>query len=171
MIPKQYIPAIEKGIQQVLAEGVIAGFPMQDIRVTVYDGKYHSVDSKEIAFISAGKKAFNKAVEKAAPVVLEPIVEISITTPGESVGDITADFSGKRGRISNTSVTSDSMIILIGQVPLSELDNYQSKLKSLTGGRGYFSISFSHYDPVPAKTQQNLQSVLQTFGRKLALLW
>jgi elongation factor G len=157
VIPRQYIPAVEKGIRQALAEGVIAGYELQDIRVRVYDGKYHSVDSKEVAFISAGKKAFIGAVKKANPVILEPVVEISITAPSDSIGDITADLSSKRGRISDTRVGSTGMTVVSGLVPLSELISYQSQIKSITGGNGSYSISFSHFDPVPDKTQHELQ--------------
>lgn len=158
VIPKQFIPAVEKGIQQALKDGAIAGYPMHDIRVSVYDGKYHSVDSKEIAFVTAGKKAFIDAVKKARPVVLEPVVEITINTPNNSMGDITSDLSGRRGRISNTTALAGGMATISGLVPLSELDSYQSQLKSITGGIGTFSITLSHYDPVPAKTQQELMA-------------
>jgi len=158
VIPRQFIPAIEKGIHQALDEGVIAGYPLLDIRVSIYDGKHHSVDSKEIAFLTAGKKAFIDAVKKAKPVVLEPIVEITITAPSESMGDISADLSGKRGRITNTSTMKRDITSITGIVLLSELDSYQSQLKSMTGGEGTFSISFSHNDPVSAKTQKELIS-------------
>lgn len=156
VIPKQFIPAVEKGIQQALQEGAIAGYAMQDIRVRVYDGKHHAVDSKEVAFVAAGKKAFLDAVSKARPVVLEPMVEITITVPSEAMGDITADLSAKRGRINDTRVITGGMTRIQGLVPLSELGNYQTELKSITGGTGSYTISFSHYDPVPAKTQQEL---------------
>jgi len=156
VIPKQFIPAVEKGIRQALEEGAIAGYPMQDIRVEIYDGKHHSVDSKEVAFISAGKKAFLAAIRKARPVVLEPIVDIDITAPSGCIGDITADLSGKRGRITNTNPGSGDMTSITGQVPLCELDQYQSQLKAITGGSGTYSISLSHYDPVPARTQKEL---------------
>lgn len=157
VIPKPFIPAVEKGIRQVLEEGAIAGYPLQDIRVTVYDGKHHPVDSKEVAFVAAGKKAFLDAIGKAKPVVLEPIVEISVTAPNESMGDIAADLSGKRGRINNTTTMTGGVTMTNGLVPLSELDGYQSTLKSITGGTGSYSVSLSHYDPVPAKTQKDLQ--------------
>ncbi len=156
VIPKQFIPAVEKGVRQAYEDGVIAGFPAQDIRVTVYDGKYHSVDSKEVAFISAGKKAFLEAFKKAKPVILEPIVEIAVTAQNEVMGDIAGDISSKRGRITDTRAMAGGMATVTGQVPLSELDNYQSLLKSITGGVGTFSYSISHYDPVTSKTQQEL---------------
>ena len=158
VIPRQFIPAVEKGIQHVLDEGVIAGFPLQDIKVTIVDGKHHSVDSKEVAFVTAGKKAFVAAVTKSKPVVLEPIVDITITVPSGAMGDITADLSGKRGRISNTEAMVGGFTSISGTVPLSELDNYQSRLKSFTGGTGSFSIEFSHYDRVQPRIQRELAS-------------
>ena len=158
VIPKPLIPAVEKGIRQALDGGALSGNPMQDIRVTVYDGKHHPVDSKEVAFVAAGKKAFLDAFHKARPVVLEPIVDINVTAPNGAMGDINADISGKRGRISNTLALSGGMTTITASVPLSELDSYQSQLKSMTGGVGSYSLSFSHYDPVPAKTQKELIS-------------
>ncbi len=156
VIPKPLIPAVEKGIRQALDEGALSGNPMQDLRVTVYDGKHHPVDSKEVAFIAAGKKAFLEAFHKARPVVLEPLVDIHVTAPNAAMGDINADISGKRGRISNTLSLAGGLSTITATVPLSELDNYQSQLKSMTGGAGSYSLSFSHYDPVPAKTQKEL---------------
>jgi elongation factor G len=155
-IPSQFIPAVEKGVRKVLETGAIAGYPLQDIRVTVYDGKYHPVDSKEIAFVTAGKKAFLDAIMKARPIVLEPIADIEITVPGDSMGDITGDISGMRGMISGTSALADNHVEIRGKVPLSELANFQSRLKSQTGGEGTYTMSFSHYDPVPPRTQQDL---------------
>ncbi len=156
VIPRSLIPAVEKGIRQAVAQGAIAGHPLNDIKVTVYDGKHHSVDSKEIAFVAAGKKAFLEAVKNAKPVVLEPIVHIEITIPSSSMGDITADLSGKRGRISETGAIAGGMTLVQAVVPLSELDSYQSELKSMTGGNGTYSISFSHYDAISSKTQKEL---------------
>ncbi len=158
VIPRQFIPAVEKGIQQVLDEGVISGHPLQDIRVTIVDGKHHSVDSKEVAFVAAGKKAFIDAIMKSTPVVLEPVVNITITAPSDAMGDITADLSGKRGRISNTEAMVGGYSLISGTVPLSELDNYQSRLKSFTGGTGSFSVEFSHYHQVQSKIQKELVS-------------
>ncbi len=156
VIPRQFIPAVEKGVRQALESGVISGYRMQDLEVEVYDGKYHSVDSKEIAFVTAGKKAFIDAVQKAGPAVLEPIVRIAITAPNHSTGDITSDLSGRRGRISSTDALPDGSTLITGEVPLSELNGYQSQLKAITGGRGSFTMEFGHYDPVPAKVQQTL---------------
>ncbi len=158
VIPKQFIPAIEKGIHQVLDDGVIAGYPLQDIKVSIVDGKHHAVDSKEVAFVMAGKKAFIDAIHKSNPAVLEPIVNISITAPSAAIGDITADLSSKRGRIVHTEVKASGFTSIGGTVPLSELDNYQSRLKSYTGGTGSFAIELSHYDQVQSKIQKELVS-------------
>ncbi|MFQ5935096.1 MAG: elongation factor G [Acidiferrobacterales bacterium] len=158
VIPNQFIPAVEKGVRQVMESGAIAGYPLQDIKVTVYDGKHHPVDSKEVAFVAAGKKAFLDAISKAKPIALEPIVDIEVIAPEGNMGDIAGDLSGKRGRISNTETLSGGMISIKGKVPLSELNNYQSKLKSVTGGQGSYAIEFSHYEPVPPNIQQQLVS-------------
>jgi elongation factor G len=158
VIPNQFIPAVEKGVRQVLESGAIAGYQLQDIKVTVYDGKHHPVDSKEVAFVAAGKKAFLDAIKKAKPIALEPIVNIEVIAPEGNMGDIAGDLSGKRGRISNTETLSGGMIVIKGQVPLSELNNYQSKLKSVTGGQGQYSVEFSHYEPVPPNIQQQLMA-------------
>ena len=156
VIPHQFIPAVEKGVRQVLSTGAVAGYPLHDVRVTVYDGKHHSVDSKEVAFVAAGKKAFVDAVSKAAPIVLEPIVDIQVTVPQGNMGDIAGDLSSKRGRISGTEAMSAGMVMVSGQAPLAELGSYQSELKSVTGGTGSFSMELSHYDPVPSNIQQQL---------------
>jgi len=158
VIPQQFIPAVEKGVRQVLDSGAVAGYPLQDVRVTVHDGKFHAVDSKEVAFVAAGKKAFLDAISKANPIVLEPVVDIRVTVPQDSMGDITGDLSAKRGRISGTSTGSGGMLTISGQVPLGELDSYQSQLKSVTGGAGSYSMEFSHYDPVPPTIQKQLAS-------------
>ncbi|MCP4407487.1 MAG: elongation factor G, partial [Gammaproteobacteria bacterium] len=155
-IPTQFIPAVEKGVRQVLEGGAIAGHPLQDVRVTVYEGKHHPVDSKEIAFVSAGKKAFLVAVKKARPIILEPVANLKITAPDDAMGDITGDISGMRGWINGTTSLPNNRIEISGQVPLSELTNYPSKLKSITGGEGSYTMEFSHYDPVPPKAQQEL---------------
>ncbi len=157
-IPSQFIPAVEKGVRQVLDEGAIAGYPFQDVKVTVYDGKHHSVDSKEIAFVTAGRKAFLDAIAKANPIVLEPIVKVEMFAPSDSMGDIAGDLSSRRGRISgNTSLPGDRVSIL-GEVPLAEFRDYQTRLKSLTGGEGEFTMDFSHYEQVPPNVQQELVS-------------
>jgi elongation factor G len=155
-IPGQYIPAVEKGVRQVLAEGALAGFPIQDVRVTVYDGKHHSVDSKEVAFVSAGRKAFLDALQKAAPIVLEPIMRMEITAPASAIGDITGDLATKRARISGSDTLPGQRATLQALVPLAEISEYQSRLKALTGGQGAYTMELSHYDPVPPRRQQEL---------------
>jgi len=159
VIPTQYIPAVEKGVRQVLDAGPIAGYPVQDVRVTVYDGKHHPVDSKEVAFISAGKRAFMDAIAKARPIVLEPIVKLEITAPEPKMGDIAGDISSKRGQISGTDTIAPGTVAIRAQVPLSELNNYQARLKSVTAGQGSFSIELSHYEPVPPNVQKELAAL------------
>jgi len=148
-IPSQYIPAVENGVRQVMESGAMHGFPMQDIKVTVYDGKHHSVDSKEIAFVQAGKKAFLDAVKKAQPIVMEPIVDVTITVPSDSAGGVTGDLASMRGMITGTEARSDNRMVISGQVPLKEAQGYHSRLKSLTGGDGSYTMEFSHYAEVP----------------------
>ncbi len=155
-IPGQYEPAILKGINDVMNAGFVAGFPMQDIKVSVYDGKHHPVDSKEVAFRAAGKGAFNDALAKAKPVLLEPIVNIEVTIPAENVGDITGDLASKRGRIQGQEMLPGNFIVIKAQVPLAEVMQYNSQLKSVTGGRGSYSMSLSHYEPVPPNVQQQI---------------
>jgi elongation factor G len=158
VIPNQYIPAVEKGVRQVLETGFMAGYPLQDLRVIVYDGKSHPVDSKEVAFISAGRKAFLDALEKARPIILEPIVNIEIHTPEASMGDITGDLSSRRGQVSGTDSLRAGMVSITGVVPLAEVASYQSRLKSLTGGHGSYQLEFSHYEPAPPNIQAQLKS-------------
>lgn len=155
-IPGQFIPAVEKGVRQVLTEGAIAGFPIQDVRVTVYDGKHHPVDSKEVAFVAAGRKAFLDALQKASPIVLEPIVRVEISAPAAAIGDITGDLATKRARISGNDALGSQLARVIALVPLAEITDYQSRLKSLTGGEGAYTMDFSHYEPVTPRRQQEL---------------
>ncbi len=155
-IPGQYIPAVEKGVRQALEGGVIAGFPVRDVRVVLYDGKHHSVDSKDIAFATAGRKAVIEAVRAAAPIVLEPIVNLEIMAPEANMGDITGDLSARRGQVSGTRGLQPGTLAVLGQVPLSELNGYQSRLNALTGGQGRYTLEFSHYEAVPPSVQQQL---------------
>jgi elongation factor G len=155
-IPGQFIPAVEKGVRQVLESGPVAGYPVHDVRVIVYDGKYHDVDSKEVAFIAAGKRAFMDAISKARAIVLEPIVNIEITAPEASMGDIAGDLSSKRGQLSGTDSLAPGTLVIRGQAPLSELGNYQARLKSVTAGQGSYTIEFARYEPVPPSIQKTL---------------
>jgi elongation factor G len=158
VIPTVFIPAVEKGVRQALDHGVIAGYPVEDIRVTVYDGKSHPVDSKEIAFVTAGRKATIDAILKATPILLEPIVTIEITAPDRFVGDLTSDLSSKRGQVTGTESSGGGLMAIQGMVPLSEVTEYQSRLRSVTGGQGAYTVEFSHYAAVPPSQQQQLTS-------------
>jgi len=160
-IPTQFIPAVEKGVRSVLDSGVIAGHPLKDVRVIVYDGKSHSVDSKDIAFATAGRKAFIDAVKKANPIVLEPIVKVEITAPEHSMGDVTGDLSAKRGQVNGTQALAGGAFVVSGQVPLSELSNYQARLNGMTGGQGRYTLELSHYEAVPPSAQAALTSQYQ----------
>lgn len=157
-IPGVFMAAVEKGVRQALEDGVVGGFPVHDVRVIVYDGKSHSVDSKDIAFFTAGRKATISAIQAANPIILEPVVDIEILAPDAAVGDLAGDLSSKRGQVTGTQPRGTGSMAIGGKVPLAELDDYQGRLKSLTGGQGSYSISFSHYAPVPASTQQQLAS-------------
>ncbi len=154
VIPSGLIPAVEKGVLQALSEGIVAGYAMQDVKVTVYDGKYHSVDSKEVAFVAAGKKAFQQAVSKAKPILLEPVVVVDLIVPDESMGAVTGDLSGKRGQLLGTEAVSSGFLNIKAKVPVSEMSQYANELNSITGGRGTFTMEFSHYQQVPYEVQQ-----------------
>ncbi|TAL84741.1 MAG: elongation factor G [Rhodanobacter sp.] len=156
VIPGQFLPAIEKGVRQAMEHGAIAGYPLQDLRVTVTDGKHHSVDSKEVAFVSAGKKAFIDAVSKARPVVLEPIVNIEVAIPEHSVGDVTGALAAKRAHILGTDAQRGGELVIKAQAPLAELVDYPTELRSMTGGRGRYSLDLSHYEAVPSTVQKQL---------------
>ncbi|HNQ03931.1 MAG TPA: elongation factor G [Thiobacillaceae bacterium] len=156
VIPGTFIPAVEKGVRQAMQTGGLGGYPMQDIRVTVFDGKTHPVDGKEIAFVTAGRMAFRAAAANARPIILEPFVRIELTTPEANIGDVSGDLSGRRGQITGHQSGRGGMQTLLGLAPLAELDNFQSRIKSLTGGQGAYSLEFSHYEAVPPQVQQRL---------------
>jgi elongation factor G len=156
VIPSVYIPAVEKGVRAVLDSGYLAGYPLQDLRVVVYDGKSHPVDSKEVAFIAAGRKAFLDALAKARPIILEPIVDIDVALPEEKMGDIAGDLSARRGHIKGSEAPRPGALRLAAQAPLSELESFPSRLKALTAGQGSYTLEFSHYEPAPAPLQQKL---------------
>ena len=155
-IPSQFIPAVEKGVRGVLQTGFVAGYPMQDLRVTVYDGKHHPVDSKEVAFVSAGRKAFLDALGKARPIVLEPIVNVDVVAPEQKMGDIAGELSGHRGHIKGSDAPRPGTVKILAQAPLSELEQFPARLKSLTAGHGSYTFEFSHYDAAPIPLQQKL---------------
>jgi elongation factor G len=157
-IPHNFMPAVEKGVHLAMEQGVIAGYPVVDLKVIVYDGKHHTVDSKEIAFIQAGKKALMAAVQAARPCVLEPIVNVEISAPENNMGDITGDLASRRGQVSGTQASTAGALTVLAQAPLSELSSYQSRLNSLTGGQGRYTLAFSHYEAVPPAVQTQLAS-------------
>ena len=160
-IPYNLIPAVEKGVREVLDSGFIAGYPIHDIRVTVYDGKYHPVDSKEVAFVAAGRKAMLDALAKAKPTLLEPIVRIEIEAPDAFMGDITGDLASRRGQVSGTENLTGGMMLITGRVPLTGLDGYANRLNALTQGAGSYSVELLAYEPVPAAVQADLASKYQ----------
>ena len=161
VIPSQFMPAVEKGVRQVLLEGAVAGYPLQDIRVTVYDGKHHPVDSKEVAFVAAGKKAFLNAISKARPIVLEPIAKIEVTTPGQHMGDIAGHLSGSRGRISGNNAIPGNQVVISAEAPIGELGDFQTRLKSMTGGEGAYTMEFDHYAIAPPLIQKTLEEAFK----------
>lgn len=152
-IPRQYLPAVEKGVRQVLGDGAVAGYPLTGVRVRVYDGKYHPVDSKEVAFVTAGRKAFIDAISKARPALMEPVVNVEITVPAHNMGDVAADLSGKRGQVQSTDYLPGDMCIIYAKVPLSEMGPYTNQLKSMTGGQGSFVMDYSHDERTPPNVQ------------------
>ena len=155
-IPTSLIPAVQKGVEQVLASGPVAGFPLHDVRVNVYDGKFHPVDSKEVAFVSAGRKAFLDAIAKAHPIILEPVVGVEINCPAVNMGDVTGDLSSRRGQVTGTRTLRADSLAVTGMAPLAELEGYAARLKSMTGGQGAWSMALSHYEQAPPHQQQQL---------------
>ncbi len=154
-IPRQYIPAVEKGIIESCQKGVLAGFACVDFRVTLDDGSFHAVDSSEMAFKVAGSIAFKKAVQEAKPVLLEPVMKVSITTPDEYMGDIMGNLNSRRGRVLGMDTAGKNQVIL-ANVPMSEFLTYEPDLRSMTGGRGIYTMEFSHYDEVPAQLAEKI---------------
>ena len=156
VIPGVFMPAVEKGVRQALADGVVAGYPVEDLRVIVYDGKTHPVDGKEVAFTTAGRKAAIAAIQAAAPILLEPIVNIEVIAPEANMGDLAGDLSSRRGHVTGTMPRGYGTMAIAGEVPLAEIDGYASRLKSLTGGQGSYNIEFARHAQVPPQTQQKL---------------
>ncbi len=155
-IPRQFLPAVEKGVRMVLTEGAVAGYPLIGVRVRVYDGKHHPVDSKEVAFVTAGKRAFIDAISKARPALLEPFVDVEVTCPSKSIGDIAADFSSKRGQVLSTDMLPGDYALIHAKVPLAEMGSYSGQLKSITGGQGSFTMNYSHDERTPPSVQAEI---------------
>ncbi|HEY7111955.1 MAG TPA: elongation factor G [Thermoanaerobaculia bacterium] len=154
-IPRNFIPAVEKGIQEARRKGFLAGYPMVDFRVTLYDGQYHDVDSSELAFKIAGALAYKEAMEKARPTLLEPIMNVEVSAPNEYVGDLMGDLSSRRGQVQGMDTASEDTIIR-AQVPMAEMLTYGAQLRSITQGRGSFHLEFSHYSEVPHASQEKV---------------
>jgi elongation factor G len=154
-IPRQFVPAVEKGIQDARTRGYLAGYPMVDFRVTVFDGSYHDVDSNELSFKLAGSLAFKDAMTRARPTILEPIMDVEVYAPSDFAGDLMGDLNGRRGRIGGMD-TRGTMTIIKAQVPMSEMLTYEQHLTSATGGRGSYHMEYSHYDEVPAHLQTKI---------------
>lgn len=160
-IPGTFIPAVEKGVREVLATGAIAGFPVQDVEVTVYDGKTHPVDGKEIAFVTAGRKAFLEAIKGARPIVLEPFVTLEITVPDFTIGDVSGEVSSRRGQVTNTGTARAGMVSINARAPLSELADFQNRLKSITGGQGSYTLELADYEAAPPNVQGQLMAAFK----------
>lgn len=154
-VPKQYIPAVEKGVRETMAEGILAGYPVVDMRVILYDGSYHPVDSSEMAFKLAASMALKKAFTDATPILMEPIMNVEVHVPETFMGDVMGDLNKKRGRILGME-SSDGLQVIRAQVPLSEMFRYATDLRSITQGRGWFHMEFDHYEEVPAPVAQQI---------------
>lgn len=160
-IPGVFIPAVEKGVREVLDNGAIAGFPVQDVEVTVYDGKTHPVDGKEVAFVTAGRKAFLDAMKSARPIILEPLVNLEVTVPEPAFGDVSGELSARRGQVTSTDSARAGMMAISARAPLSELSDFQGRLKSITGGQGSYTLELAGYEPAPPNVQQQLMDTYQ----------
>jgi elongation factor G len=161
VIPTGFIPAVEKGIVEAMRQGVVAGYPLRDVKVTLYDGSYHTVDSSENAFKVAGSLAFKKAAEQAQPTLLEPIMQVHVVVPEDAVGDVIGDLNGRRGRPLGME-PNGSMTDIKAEVPMAEMLNYAPDLRSITGGRGDYTMEFARYEEVPAHLAQKVISAADT---------
>ena len=156
-IPKEYIPAVGEGIEEAMKSGILGGFPVVGVHANVYDGSYHEVDSSEMAFHIAGSMAFKEAMQKASPVLLEPIMKVEVTTPEDYMGDVIGDINSRRGRIEGMEDIGGGKMIR-GYVPLAEMFGYATDLRSRTQGRGNYSMFFEKYEPVPKSVQEKVLS-------------
>ena len=154
-VPRNYVPSVEKGVKQAMSEGALAGYPLVNMKVTIYDGSYHPVDSSDMAFQIAAAMALRKGAQEASPVLLEPVMDVEVMVPEEYMGPISADLSSRRGRIQGVDVRSNTQVIKV-QVPLAEMFKYATDLRSMTQGRGSYSMKFSHYDQVPQKISASI---------------
>jgi elongation factor G len=154
-VPRNFVPAVEKGVAEAMQSGVLAGFPVVDVKVRFYDGKSHEVDSSEMAFKIAAIMAFKKGVQEANPVLLEPIMKVEVAAPDEDIGDVIGDLNSRRGRVLNVNARGNYQVIQ-ANVPMSEMLKYAPDLNSMTGGRGTFTMEFSHYEEVPAQLTEKI---------------
>jgi elongation factor G len=150
VVPRQYIPAVEKGVREALGEGILAGYPIVDLRATLYDGSYHEVDSSEMAFKIAASLGFKTAMGQAKPILLEPIMSMEVAVPDDAMGDVIGDLNSRRGKVLGVDSKSGGHEVIRAQVPMSEVLKYSPDLRSMTSGRGSFTIAFSHYEEMPA---------------------
>jgi elongation factor G len=155
VIPKEYIPAVEKGIKEACDRGVIAGYPVIDSKVTLIDGSYHEVDSSEIAFKIAGSQAFQEAVRRAQPILLEPIMKVEVITPESSLGDIIGDLNAKRGKIAEMT-DRGNLKVVDAEVPLAEMFGYATQIRSMSQGQASYSMEFHHYEEVPRNVAEKI---------------
>lgn len=155
-VPRQYIPAVEKGVKEALNGGVLAGYPMVDVKVTLYDGSYHTVDSSEMAFKIASTMALRKGALQAKPVMLEPIYDVEVTIPESFMGDVIGDLNSKRGRIHGMEPIGSGLGVVKAQAPFAEMFRYAIDLRSITQGRGNFTMNFSHYEEVPPRLAETI---------------
>jgi elongation factor G len=155
-VPRNYIPAVEKGVHEAMNEGALAHFPMVDVKVTLYDGKEHPVDSSEMAFKLAGSQALKQGASKASPVLLEPIVTMKIRVPEQNTGDVMSDLNGKRAKVHGMSPEDDGTTVIDAEAPLAEVQRYATDLRSITQGRGSFEMQFDHYEEAPSHIAQKV---------------
>ena len=166
VVPKQFIPAVEKGVREAMEEGVLAGYPVVNVKVTLVDGSYHSVDSSEMSFKIAAAQAFKKGALQAKPILLEPVMRLRVTVPDQFTGDVMSDLNGKRAQVQGMTPAGGGMTTVEALVPAAELQRYATDLRSLTQGRGTFTVEFSHYQPVPPHLAE--QVIAQTKARQTA---
>jgi elongation factor G len=159
-VPREYIPAVEKGIKEAMENGVLAGYPMVDIKVILFDGSYHEVDSSEMAFKIAASMGFKQASRQANPVLLEPIMSLEVIVPEEYMGDVIGDLNSRRGKIQEMKVRAGAQVIT-AEVPLADMFGYATDLRSRTQGRGVFTMQFSHYDMVPKNISDQIIAKVQ----------
>ncbi len=163
-VPRNFVPAVEKGIVEAMGSGVLAGYPVVDVKIRFYDGKSHEVDSSEMAFKIAASMCFKKAVQEATAIILEPIMSIEITVPEEVMGDVIGDLNGRRGKVLGMDHKGKNQVIR-AEVPLAEVLRYSFDLTSMTGGRGSFQVQHSHYEEVPAQLAEKVIAASKQEGR------